>query len=63
MIGLTQLLTISEACQQASIFVLAQVSKAQLKRDLEELGRDLYNIDLQIKRIRKAILPPLNKPN
>ena len=28
------------------------VSKAQIKRDLEQLGKDLYNIDLQIQKAK-----------
>ena len=32
----------------------SQESKAQLKRDLDQLGKDLYNIDLQLQRKRKS---------
>ena len=31
-----------------------QVSKAQLKRDLDTSGKDLYNIDLQIQKIHQG---------
>ena len=31
-----------------------QVSQVQLKRDLDQLGKDLYNIDLQIQRIKQG---------
>ena len=30
----------------------SQVSKVQLKRDLAQLGHNLYNIDLQIQNLR-----------
>ena len=31
-----------------------QVSKAQLKRQLEQLGEDLFSIDLQIQRMNQG---------
>ena len=30
----------------------SDLSKAQIKRDLEQLGKDLYNIDLQIQKVK-----------
>ena len=30
----------------------SQVSKAQIKHDLEQLGKDLYNIVLQIQQVK-----------
>ena len=30
----------------------SDLSKAQIKHDLEQLGKDLYNIDLQIQKVK-----------
>ena len=32
----------------------SQVNKSKLKRDLDQLGKDLYIIDLQVQRIKQG---------